>query len=84
MRKGSILVTPEDVDVVKGNANFGESDPYVMIVEGVLKCVTGYSSGNTVTCMMQELGLVTKDRKRLTKKGKRCLWEWYHRMYRKT
>lgn len=73
------FITPSDVDSVKGNADFGSADPYYLVKGSVLKIAAGYTPGNTLVCMMQELGLLTKDRKRLTKKGKAHLWEWYHR-----
>jgi hypothetical protein len=75
------IITTRDVDKVKGNANFGSENVYNIIKLAVLKVASGYASGSTVKYMMQELGLVTKDRKRLTKKGKQHLWEWYHRKH---
>lgn len=71
------LINREDVDKVKGHANFGSADPYQLIIDAVLKCASGYASGHTVECMMKELGLMRK-KGGLTKKGKRHLWEWYH------
>lgn len=73
------IVTEEDVERVKGNSKFGTTSPYTMVKDAVLKCASGYASGSTITQICRELGLITKGYS-LTKKGKRCLWEWYSRM----
>lgn len=80
MGEKKAIVTRDDVAAVRGNANFGSSDAYDVIKEAVLKVASGYSTGNTVRCMMIELHLIHNGGRlnnTLTRYGKSCLWEWY-------
>lgn len=70
------MVTIEDIESVWGNANFGDNtDKRGIVNDTLLKYMGGYSSGQTATCICQELGLLTKKRT-LTKKGGRYLYEY--------
>ena len=70
------MVTIEDIESVWGNANFGDNtDKRGIVNDTLLKYMGGYSSGQTATCICQELGLLTKKRI-LTKKGGRYLYEY--------
>lgn len=68
------LVTDEQLNNALGNANFGSSISKRDIIKyTLLKCASGYRSGNTAKCIVYELGLTTKSWT-LSKKGKEYLY----------
>lgn len=76
----NIILTDEQIDLVWGNANFGETISRREIVnENLLKIEQGYHIGHTASCILQELGLVQSQgiRKplKLTQYGNRYLKE---------
>lgn len=54
------VITEADLDKVWGNANFGSTDRMAIVRESLLKRACGYHDGHTITCICQELGLITK------------------------
>lgn len=68
MKKEEIL-NDEEIDIVWGNANFGEANRRDIIGNALLKYATDYGTGHTIECICLELGLITKQCK-LTTKGK--------------
>lgn len=77
MDKPEILITDAQIDLVWGNANFGEVGRRDLINNTLLKCASGYSTGRTAKCIVEELGLVTPKWK-LTKLGERYLYAAYY------
>ena len=72
-----IIPTDKEINLVWGNANFGEMEKINVVKMGVLKCASGYSQGSTSRSIVIELGLVTKGYN-LTRRGRKCLWEWFN------
>ncbi len=68
------MITDEELDVVWGNANFGDMKKRDVVRFGLLKCVSGYYQGHTSRQIVTELGLITPNYK-VTKKGRKYLWE---------
>jgi len=71
--KAEEIITDQAIEIVWGNANFGDTPKRDVIGNAVLKCASGYSTGNTAKSIVVELGLVTGDWK-LTKLGKEYLY----------
>jgi len=74
-------VTIEEVESVWGNANFGpdlNNRKMDVIKGGLLKWASGFSTGHTAFCLLVELDLMT-EKKRITARGRRQLWEFFHR-----
>jgi len=72
------IVTDADIERVHANANFGDMSKRDVIDAGVLKAAFGYSDGHTSHCILEEHGLIRRNRPRtsypsLTKKGQRYL-----------
>ena len=78
--KGEIVktvVSDEEIEKAFAGTNFGDRKPRALLGMAVLKTLTGYHSGHTITTIMKELGLIDH-RGKTTKKGKDfCLWEFY-------
>ena len=85
MEKPEEMITDGELVAAAGNANFGSRPLREVIDAAVLQTAAGFSTGHTVRCMMEDLGLVSKPlptRPRspsppLRKKGKRYLWACY-------
>lgn len=78
MEKTEDLVTDQQIEIAWGNANFGGShSKRDIIANTILKCASGYHTGHTAKCIVEELGLVTKDWK-LSQRGKRYLFAAYY------
>ena len=70
-------VTDEEIQQAFAGTNFGDRDPRTLLAMAVLKALTGYCSGHTITQIMQELELMDH-RNDITKKGKDfCLAAFY-------
>lgn len=59
---------PEIVRAFFGS-NFGTANHRGLLEQGVLKRLTGYHNGHTLTVIMRGMGLIT-ERDNVTKKGK--------------
>lgn len=68
------IVTDSELDAVWGNANFGNTPKREIIKDSLIKCLGGYSTGNTAKCICKELGLVYANKWDLTKKGREYLY----------
>lgn len=72
-------ITIEEVEKIWGNANFGPilNDRKMDVVKGaLLKWASNYHSGYTIFRILVDLELMT-EKKRLTVRGKRQLWEFF-------
>jgi len=66
-----------DIEKVWGNADFGPHLSKIDVVKyGLLKCAGMWEQGSTSKAILRDLGLITKNYK-LTKKGARCLFEFF-------
>jgi hypothetical protein len=71
------LVTDKQIDLAWGNANFvGTHSKREVIANTLLKCASGYHTGHTAKCIVEELGLVTQ-KWQLSQRGKRYLFAAY-------
>lgn len=66
----------EEIDEAFGNTNFGGIDRRKYLAASILELQTGYHVGYTITCILQELSLLSP-KKRVTKKGRAFLWLEY-------
>jgi hypothetical protein len=71
------VVTDAEIEAAFAGANFGAAIPRKLLEQGVLKAMTGYSSGYTLTTIMRKLGLVTEGG-RTTVKGRRFAFAAFH------
>ena len=64
--------------------NFGDSSSRKILEEGVMKVAAGFKDGYSAVTILQNLGLIGKNKFKpvLTKKGKCYLWAVYRRMER--
>lgn len=77
MEKVEDLVTDKQIDIAWGFANFGEGlTKREIIANTLLKCASGYQTGHTAKCIVEELGLVTQ-KWTLSQRGKRYLYSAY-------
>jgi hypothetical protein len=77
MEKVEDLVTDKQIDLAWGNANFGGThSKREVIANTLLKCASGYHTGHTAKCIVEELGLVTQ-KWQLSQRGKRYLFAAY-------
>jgi len=70
------LISDEQINNAFGNANFGSISQRSVVAGAILKCASGYYTGHTAKCILEELGLVTK-KWTLTKLGKNYLFAEY-------
>lgn len=72
-------ITLEEIEDIWGNANFGAdlNERKMDVVKGsLLKWASGFTSGYTAFSLLVGLGLMT-EKKRITFRGKRQLWEFF-------
>jgi hypothetical protein len=81
MEKVTDIVTEKQINIAWGNADFGNDrnaiDKYKLIANGVLKCASGFCTGDTMQCILEELGLVLQTWE-LSPRGKRYLFAAYN------
>jgi len=76
------MLTPEEIEQAFKGTNFGSAAPENIIKWSLLKIASGYLTGYTAQCILQELGLLSKaKRTALTKRGKSCLWDYFKAGY---
>jgi hypothetical protein len=68
------LISEKTIEAVFGRANFGVMSKRSVIKYSLLKCASGYETGHTVKCILEELGLVNVSKWKLTKSGKEYLF----------
>ena len=68
------IISNEELNESWGNANFGDCSKRDVLKSTLLKCASGYYTGHTAKCIVEDLGLVTL-KWTLTKKGKKYLYE---------
>lgn len=76
-------VTIEEVNIIWGNANFGPNlnNRKMDVVKGaLLKWACKYSTGHTAFMLLVNLGLMT-EKKNITIRGRRQLWEFFKQSY---
>ena len=72
-------ITIDEIEKVWGNANFGpdfNKRKMDIVKDSLLKYASNFSTGYTAFQILVELGLMT-ERKRLTVRGRRQLWEFF-------
>ena len=62
-------ITDDEIAAAFNGTNFGGADHRKLLEQGVLKQLTGYHCGHTLTMIMRRLGLTT-EKDNVTKKGK--------------
>lgn len=79
MKKLINIVSEEEIISVWGYANFGDDkelfDKYKIISKGLLKYASGFSTGHTLECILEELKLLKNQK--LTERGKMFLYSSY-------
>lgn len=64
----SLIISDREIQDAFAGTNFGVTDYRSLLNTSVLKKLVNYHCGHTITCIMQELGLIGKTGK-VTKKG---------------
>jgi len=72
------LVTEQDMLASFSNTNFGHSDFRGLLSQGCITVLAGWHQGHTITCILEELQLITwnrqKGKTKLTAKGGHYVW----------
>lgn len=71
--KTNEIITDEQLNNAWGNADFGDLPKRKVLANALLKYASGYSTGKTISCIADELGLITKSGK-LSALGKKYLF----------
>jgi len=71
------FITEEEINTAWGYANFGDTPKIDVIKDGLLKCVCGFYQGHTSKSILEDLGLIEKEKYILTEKGKYTLYELF-------
>jgi hypothetical protein len=66
----------EEIDEAFDGTDFGEIDRRKYLAASILEIQAGYHTGYTITCILQEIGLLSQ-KKRVTKRGRAFLWFEY-------
>lgn len=74
----SEIIADAELDIVFGNANFGEVTKREVIYDSLLKCLAGYTTGSTAKRICIELDLVYANKWDLTQKGRLYLYFAIH------
>ena len=69
------IITTQELKKAWGGANFGYDNPRDVVKKTLIDYMAGYSTGHLATKICVDLGLLTKVKYNLTKKGKRYLHE---------
>ena len=81
MEKVTDIITEKQINIAWGNADFGSDrnaiDKYKLIANGVLKYASGFGTGHTMQCILEDLGLVLPTWE-LSPRGKRYLFAAYN------
>ena len=77
MEKPEDLITDGQITDAFGNADFGTKNKRDVVKFTLLKYASGYDSGHTAMCILQDLGLLTQ-RNQLSQRGKRYLWAAFY------
>lgn len=79
MRGKPPIVTDGEIDMVFHGTNFGSADKRKLLETGILKRLCGFRNGSTLTRIMYEMRLTTKN-DNPTKRGKDlCMDAFYRR-----
>ncbi|MCF6216834.1 MAG: hypothetical protein L3J58_11775 [Emcibacter sp.] len=74
------IVSDNALDKEFENTNFGVADQRELVKWCLMKTIGGFSDGYTITCICQDLKLLSKTRN-ITKKGGRYLWAAFYSSY---
>lgn len=72
------LVSDEEVESAFQNTNFGRTDFRGLLAQGCIKALAGWHQGHTITCILEELRLISwnrnADKIKVTDKGRHYIW----------
>lgn len=74
MKTPQDLITDAQIDIVWGNANFGDIEKRTVIAQSLLRYACGYSTGKTAELICANLGLVHSGSLKLKNLGKHYLF----------
>ena len=80
MSKVNELIKDEQMEIAFGNADFGKVDKRDVIKYSLLKIASGYSTGHTAECILDDLGLLSRAKyhnetnRKLSQEGRHYLW----------
>lgn len=74
MKTPQDLITDVQIDIVCGNANFGDIEKRTVIAQSLLQYACGYSTGKKAKLICAKLGLVHAGSLELTNLGKHYLF----------
>lgn len=74
----SDLVSDEQMLAAFENTNFGHADFRGLLAQGSIKALAGWHQGHTLTCILDELKLISWNRQtdkiKVTTKGRHYIW----------
>lgn len=72
------LVSDEQMQSAFQNTNFGHADFRGLLAQGSIKALAGWHQGHTLTCILEELKLISwnrhADKIKITAKGRHYIW----------
>ena len=72
------LVTDEQMQASFNGTNFGHTDFRGLLAQGCIKALAGWHQGHTITCILEELRLISRNRRadkiKLTAKGRHYIY----------
>ncbi len=72
------MVTDEEMQSSFDGTNFGHTDFRGLLAQGCIKALAGWHQGHTLTCILQELRLISWNRQadkiKITAKGRHYIW----------
>lgn len=72
------LVTDEQMQGSFKGSNFGHEDFRGLLAQGCIKALAGWHQGHTLTCILEELRLISWNRQadkiKVTAKGRHYIW----------
>lgn len=72
------LVSDEQMRSCFAGTNFGHDDHRGLLAQGCIKALAGWHQGHTITCILEELRLISwnrqQDKIKITAKGRHYIW----------
>ncbi|WP_367239056.1 hypothetical protein AB1H94_17250 [Pseudomonas fulva] len=72
------LVRDEVMESCFSGTNFGHDDHRGLLAQGCIKALAGWHQGHTITCILEELRLISwnrqQDKIKITAKGRHYIW----------
>lgn len=72
-----VMITDSEIKRYFEHSNFGDRNHRELLEKAILEIACGFRTGYTLSCIMVNLGLLTKKSKNINRRGKYYLWTVY-------